>query len=140
MTAAGVRLVVPQPYRQTYPASLQRRIITFADFIEEVSSSRRTSPTPTDDRADPRVAPIRKGPDRTLSLFSTQEKPSIRQHREALPHRFREERRRAAEHPVVEVELRMMQRRLVFGVPDAEAGSWSPAPRPGIPRSLRRPS
>lgn len=44
MTAAGVRLVVPQPYRQTYPASLQRRIITFADFIEEVLEFQKNLP------------------------------------------------------------------------------------------------
>lgn len=44
MTAAGVRLVVPQPYWQTYPASLQRRIITFADFIEEVLEFQKNLP------------------------------------------------------------------------------------------------
>lgn len=41
---AGVRLVVPQPYRETYPASLQRRIITFADFIEEVLEFQKNLP------------------------------------------------------------------------------------------------
>lgn len=43
MNSSDIRLIVPEPYRQTYPEAQQRKIMPFADFLEEVLELQKKS-------------------------------------------------------------------------------------------------